>query len=69
MNAPRRFNSLPEAKRYVYDCLAQSLEADIDNGSDFIFEEHFSGRDQERLQKAARQVLDELCRKAQPRRS
>lgn len=62
----RRFNSLPEAKRYIYRCLHETLDNDLDS-ADYIFNEDFSERDQERVEKAARQILSELHRKAQPR--
>ena len=65
----RRFNSLPEAKRYLYRCLADTLQADFDNGSEFIFDNEFSERDQTRLVKACEQVIAELDRKSQPRRT
>lgn len=68
MTAKRRFNSLPEAKRYLYRCLATTLTADLDNGSEFIFDDEFSERDQDRLVKAAEQVIGELDRKSQLRR-
>lgn len=64
----RRFNSLPEAKRYIYECLAETLELDLDQGSEFIFDNEFSERDQARVVKACEQVIAELDRKAQPRR-
>jgi len=63
----RRFNSLPEAKRYIYECLHATLSNDLVSG-DYIFNEGFSDRDQERVEKAAQQVLNELYRRAQPRR-
>lgn len=65
----RRFNSLPDAKRYVYECLHTMLDRDLNGGVEgYLFDPDFSERDQERLDKAGRQVLNELYRKAQPPR-
>lgn len=66
---PRRFNSLPEAKRYIYDCLAATLDADLHAGAaGYIYNEGFSETDVARVEKAAEQVLAELNRKSKPRR-
>ena len=65
----RRFSSLPHAKRYIYEQLHLTLDTDLNGGQRravYIFDQDFSERDQERVEKAARQVLTELYRKAQP---
>lgn len=63
----RRFSSLADAKRYVYECLVSTLNHDIDNASGYLFDEGFSERDQERVEEAAQKVILELERKSRPR--
>lgn len=65
--AMKRFSSLPDAKRYIYQCLWETLDNDLHTSAGYIFNDDFSERDRVRVIKAARQVLDELHRKAQPR--
>jgi hypothetical protein len=53
-----------EARRYVYDCFATTLAADLDNGSGYIFEDDdLDEFDVRRIQKAVKLVIKELRRK------
>lgn len=55
-----------EARRYVFRCLAESLDSDIASGAGYLIE-NVPAKDRERVMLEAQAIVDELSRRGKHR--